>query len=93
MRLFSGIQPSGRLHLGNYFGAIQNWVRLQDEFQCLYCIVDYHALTQPDNFASLPRWTLALAGDLIACGIDPSRSTLFVQSHVAEHTELAWILN
>lgn len=93
MRLFSGIQPSGHLHLGNYFGAIRNWVRLQDDFECLYCIVDYHALTQPDNLASLPRWTLELARDLIACGIDPSRSTLFVQSHVAEHTELAWILN
>lgn len=101
LRVFSGIQPSGELHIGNWFGAIQNWVRVQDEYDCIYCVVDYHAIT--DQFGpeakrhrasqgeSLPERTLRMAGDLIACGIDPQRSTLFVQSHVPEHTELAWI--
>ncbi|MFQ5742061.1 MAG: tryptophan--tRNA ligase [Acidobacteriota bacterium] len=102
-RAFSGIQPSGELHIGNYFGAIQNWVRLQDEYDCIYCVVDYHAVTdqmerqlarRPAGAAdSLPSRTLRMAGDLIACGIEPQRSILFVQSHVPEHTELAWILS
>ncbi len=92
-RVFSGIQPSGQLHLGNYFGAIQNWVRMQDDHDCIYCIVDYHAITQAIEPALLPRRSLDLAADLIACGIDPERSILFVQSHVPEHTELAWVFN
>ncbi|MGD2114682.1 MAG: tryptophan--tRNA ligase [Acidobacteriota bacterium] len=92
-RVFSGIQPSAQIHIGNYFGAIQNWVRLQDDHDCIYCIVDYHAITQAIEPAELPRRSLDLAGDLIACGIDPERSILFVQSHVPEHTELAWIFN
>ncbi len=92
-RVFSGIQPSGQLHLGNYFGAIQNWVRMQDDHDCVYCIVDYHAITQAIEPKLLPRRTLDLAGDLLACGIDPERSILFVQSHVPEHTELAWVFN
>ena len=92
-RVFSGIQPSAQIHIGNYFGAIQNWVRLQDEHDCIYCVVDYHAITQAIEPADLPRRSLELAGDLVACGIDPERSILFVQSHVPEHTELAWVFN
>jgi len=92
-RVFSGIQPSAQIHIGNYFGAIQNWVRLQDDHDCIYCIVDYHAITQAIEPVELPRRSLDLAGDLIACGIDPERSILFVQSHVPEHTELAWVFN
>lgn len=93
-RIFSGIQPTGDLHLGNYFGAVRNWVALQDRFEeCLYCVVDYHAITGEIDPGGLPARTLRLAGDLIACGIDPGRSILFVQSHVPEHTELAWVFN
>jgi tryptophanyl-tRNA synthetase len=92
-RVFSGIQPTAQLHLGNLFGAVQNWVRLQDDHECLYSIVDYHAITQGFAPAELPRRTLGLAAELIACGIDPERSILFVQSHVPEHTELAWVFN
>jgi tryptophanyl-tRNA synthetase len=91
-RVFSGIQPSGELHLGNYFGAIHGWALLQEDHDCLFCIVDYHALTG-EGSADLPRRTLRLAGDLVACGIDPGRCVLFVQSHVPEHTELAWVLS
>jgi len=92
-RVFSGIQPSAQIHIGNYFGAIRNWVRLQDDHDCIYCVVDYHAITQAIEPAELPRRSLDLAGDLIACGIDPKRSILFVQSHVPEHTELTWVFN
>ena len=93
MRIFSGIQPTGVLHLGNYFGAIKQWVELQEGNECFYCIVDYHALTnegsRPDE---LRRAKESLALDLLACGIDPEKSVLFVQSDVPEHTELCWIL-
>jgi tryptophanyl-tRNA synthetase len=92
-RVFSGIQPTAQVHVGNYLGAIQNWVRMQDERECIYCIVDYHAVTQKMEPGELPRRSLDLAGDLIACGIDPARAILFVQSHVPEHTELAWVFN
>jgi len=93
-RIFSGIQPTGDLHLGNYFGAVQNWVALQDRHdECIYCVVDYHAITGGVDAEELPARTLRLAGDLLACGIDSQRSILFVQSHVPEHTELAWVLN
>lgn len=92
-RVFSGIQPTGQLHVGNYLGAVQNWVRLQDEHDCIYCIVDYHAITQRLEPQELARRTLDVAGELLACGIDPERSILFVQSHVPEHTELAWVFN
>jgi tryptophanyl-tRNA synthetase len=93
-RIFSGIQPTGDLHLGNYFGAVRNWVGLQEkEADTIYCVVDYHAITGGIEAKILPERTLRLAGDLIACGIDPERSILFVQSHVPEHTELAWVLN
>jgi len=91
--VFSGIQPTGTLHIGNYFGAIQHWAALQDEYQCVYCIVDYHALTIEIDPKILHSAARAMALDLIACGIDPTRSILFVQSAVPEHTELAWILD
>jgi tryptophanyl-tRNA synthetase len=95
-RVFSGIQPTGTLHIGNYFGAIRNWAALQNDFACIYCIVDYHAITNPCTEDVDPRAlrlsTLAMALDLMACGIDPDRSILFVQSDVPTHTELAWIL-
>src|SRR5229473_865559 len=90
-RIFSGIQPSGELHIGNYLGAVQNWVQLQDSFECFFCIVDYHAITQEHDAATLENRTLDMAIGLLAAGIDPERSVLFVQSHVSEHTELAWV--
>jgi tryptophanyl-tRNA synthetase len=90
--IFSGIQPSGELHLGNYLGAVRNWVALQSSYRCFYCIVDYHAITQPFEPAQMGRRVREMAADLIACGIDPAQSTLFAQSAVPEHTELAWVL-
>jgi tryptophanyl-tRNA synthetase len=90
--VFSGIQPSGELHLGNYLGAVRNWVELQKNYRCFYCIVDYHAITQRYDPAEMPRRVREMAIDLLACGIDPERATLFVQSAVPEHTELAWAL-
>jgi len=90
-RVFSGIQPTGTMHIGNYFGAIRNWIALQDECPSVYCIVDYHALTgevEPKTLAGASR---SMAMDVLACGVDPERSILFVQSDVPEHTELAWI--
>jgi tryptophanyl-tRNA synthetase len=93
-RIFSGIQPTGDLHLGNYFGAVRNWVELQQrDAQTIYCVVDYHAITGQVAREELSRRTLQLAGDLLACGIDPDRSILFVQSHVPAHTELAWVFS
>jgi tryptophanyl-tRNA synthetase len=91
-RVFSGIQPSGELHIGNYLGAVKNWVRLQDGHECIFSIVDLHAITQPYDPAELAQRTQDMAVGLLAAGIDPARSILFVQSHVAEHTELGWIL-
>lgn len=81
-RIFSGIQPSGKIHLGNYLGAVRNWVQLQDEYDCIYCVVDEHAITVRQDPAELRRKTLELFAQLLACGVDPERSTLFVQSHV-----------
>lgn len=92
LRVFSGIQPSGELHIGNYLGAVKNWVRLQDQHECVICIVDLHAITQPYEPAELGQRTHDMAVGLLAAGIDPARSILFVQSHVMEHTELSWIL-
>ena len=91
-RVFSGIQPSGELHIGNYLGAVKNWVRLQDGHECIFSIVDLHAITQAYDPAELAQRTHDMAVGLLAAGIDPARSILFVQSHVAEHTELGWIL-
>lgn len=92
-RVFSGIQPTGASHLGNFFGAIRNWVATQDEHEAFYCIVDLHSLTLPWDPKALQQATLAKGAELLACGIDPQRSVLFVQSHVPEHAELAWILS
>src|SRR3989441_4696590 len=92
-RVFSGIQPSGELHIGNYLGAVQNWVRLQTEYDCLFCVVDLHAITQPYEPAELPQRTLDMARSLFAAGLNPDTCIVFVQSHVAEHSELNWLLN
>jgi tryptophanyl-tRNA synthetase len=90
--VFSGIQPSGELHIGNYLGAVKNWVRMQDQHECIFCIVDLHAITQPYEPAELAQRTLEMAVGLLAAGIDPEKAILFVQSHVAEHTDLCWML-
>jgi len=92
-RIFSGIQPSGELHIGNYLGAVKNWVTLQRKYESFFCIVDYHAITVPYDPADLRQRTRDMAVSLLAAGIDPSACTLFVQSMVPEHTELAWIFN
>src|SRR3990167_8290641 len=92
-RLFSAVQPSGNLHLGNYLGALQNWVKLQDEYEAMFCVVDLHAITVPQDPTALRQKTLEIAKMYLAAGVDPAKCTLFVQSHVKEHTELAWILN
>ena len=92
-RVFSGIQPTGEKHIGNYLGAIRHWVAGQDEHECLYCIVDLHSITVPVDPDELRASTLSLATLLFAAGLDPERSILFVQSHVREHGELAWYLN
>jgi tryptophanyl-tRNA synthetase len=91
-RVFSGIQPSGELHIGNYLGAVRNWVRLQDEHDCVFSVVDLHAITQSYDITELAPRTQEMAVGLLAAGIDPARAILFVQSHVPEHTELSWIL-
>jgi tryptophanyl-tRNA synthetase len=91
-RVFSGIQPTGIPHLGNYLGALRNWVALQDDFDAFYCVVDLHALSLPWDPRELHGQTLEVAATLIACGVDPARSVLFVQSHVPEHCVLAWVL-
>ncbi len=92
-RIFSGIQPSGNLQLGNYLGAIRNWARMQDTHECIYCVVDLHAITVPQDPAELGRATREVAAGVIAGGVDPERSVIFVQSQAPEHAELAWILN
>jgi tryptophanyl-tRNA synthetase len=92
LRVFSGIQPSGELHIGNYLGAVRNWVELQRKHECFICIVDYHAITQDYDASTMQERTWDLAIGLLAAGIDPESSVLFVQSHVAEHTELCWLL-
>src|SRR3954451_2662099 len=84
-RVFSGIQPTGGLHLGNYVGAVQNWVRLQETYDCIICIVDLHALTIEFDPHTYQERVTDMAIDLLACGIDPARTILFVQSHVPEH--------
>src|SRR4051812_33042367 len=92
-RIFSGIQPSGSLHIGNYLGAVKNWVDLQNKYESLFCVVDYHAITLPYRPADLRVRTSDMALSLLAAGLDPTKCTLFVQSAVPEHTELAWIFN
>lgn len=91
-RIMSGVQPTGNLHLGNYLGALVNWVRLQQQYDAFYCVVDLHALTQRPDPAALRHAVREVAIGVLAAGVDPARATLFVQSHVPQHTELAWIL-
>jgi tryptophanyl-tRNA synthetase len=90
-RIFSGIQPSGSLHIGNYLGAVKNWADLQHKYESFFCVVDYHAITLPYEPADLRARTADMALSLLAAGLDPTKCTLFVQSMVPEHTELAWI--
>ncbi len=92
LRILSGIQPSGQLTIGNYLGALKQWVQLQDDYECYYCIVDMHAITVPREPAELRASTRMTAALYLACGIRPERATIFVQSHVSAHAELAWIL-
>ena len=92
-RVFSGSQPTGALHLGNYLGAIRNYVAMQETHDCIYCVVDLHAITVRQQRAELRRNTIDVANMFLACGVDPERSIVFVQSHVPAHSELAWILN
>ena len=91
--MLSGIQPSGDLHLGNYLGAVKNWSALADEFNCFYFMADLHSITVRQNPAELRRRSVAQLAQYIACGLDPEKNTLFIQSHVHEHAELGWILN
>ncbi len=92
-RVFSGIQPSGEVHLGNYLGAVKNWVDLTDDYECIYCIVDLHAITIPYQVDELPERVFDVAVSLVASGLEPDRCILFVQSHVPEHVELQWLFN
>jgi len=91
-RIFSGVQPTGNLHLGNYLGAIRNWVMLQNDFDCIFCIVDLHALTQEQDPQQLRAQTREVTAAYIAAGIDPERCIIFNQSTVAAHSELSWLL-
>ena len=91
-RVFSGIQPSGDLHLGNLLGALVNWSKMQDDFDAVYCVVDLHALTLRHDPAALRAKSIEMAQLLMAVGIDPERSTLFVQSQVPQHSQLAWLM-
>ena len=92
-RIFSGIQPSGCITLGNYLGALKNWVALQDEYECIYSVVDLHSITVRQEPAALRKNALDLLAEYLACGIDPNKSLMFIQSHVSAHAELGWILN
>lgn len=92
-RIFSGIQPSGNLHIGNYLGAIKNWVKLQDEFESIFCVVDMHAITVSQNPEELRKKTIEIAKIYLASGIDPKKSSIFIQSQISEHAELCWVLN
>ena len=91
--MYSAVQPSGNLTIGNYLGAIRNWVHMQSEYSCYYAIADMHAITVRQEPAELRRRTLELAALYIACGIDPEKCALYVQSHVSAHAELCWVLN
>ena len=90
--IFSGIQPTGTFTLGNYIGAIRNWGPLQDEYNCIYCVVDMHAITVKQDPVKLRQSTMNSYALLMACGIDPEKSILFIQSHVKTHAELSWVL-
>ncbi|AFY32666.1 tryptophan--tRNA ligase [Calothrix sp. PCC 7507] len=92
-RVLSGVQPTGNLHLGNYLGAIRNWVEIQDQYDNYFCVVDLHAITVPHNPATLAADTYNIAALYLACGIDLNHSNIFVQSHIPAHSELTWLLN
>lgn len=92
-RVFSGIQPTGDLHIGNYLGAIRNWVAIQETTECIFCVVDLHAITIQYDSSTMYRRIIDLAAGLLACGIDPKKSALFIQSEIPEHCELAWIFS
>jgi tryptophanyl-tRNA synthetase len=92
-RIFSGAQPTGNLHIGNYLGALKNWVALQDDYEAFYCIVNLHGITLPQDPVTYKQKTLDLARIYLAAGVDPERSTIFIQSDVAAHAELAWVLS
>ncbi len=91
--IFSGIQPSGNLTIGNYLGALKNWVKLQDEYDCYFCVVDLHAITVKQEPKDLRRRTLEVLAIYLAAGIDPEKNTIFIQSHVSTHSEASWLLN
>jgi len=91
--IFSGAQPTGNLHIGNYLGALKNWAEMQEEYQSIFCVVDYHALTIKQEPKNLRKKILEVAAIYLAAGLDPEQTIIFIQSHVQEHTELAWILN
>ncbi len=91
--VFSGAQPSGELTIGNYMGALRQWVHMQNDYHCIYCIVDQHAITVRQDANALRKATLDTLALYLACGIDPAKSTIFVQSHVPEHAQLSWVLN
>ena len=92
-RIFSGMQPSGVITLGNYLGALKNWTKLQDEYDCLYCIVDMHAITVRQDPVKLRKQARDLLVQYLAVGLDPEKNIIYYQSHVPQHAELAWILN
>ena len=92
-RILSGVQPTGNLHIGNYLGAIKNWVEIQSQYENFFCVVDLHAITVPHNPKALAENTYTIAALYLACGIDLNHSTIFVQSHVSAHSELTWLLN
>lgn len=92
-RVLSGVQPTGNLHLGNYLGAVRNWAAGQDQYENYFCVVDLHAMTVPHDPQSLAAHSYTVAALYLACGIDPHKSTIFIQSHICAHTELAWLLN
>src|SRR5215470_17957640 len=92
-RVLSGIQPSGHLTIGNYLGALKQWVKVQNQYESFFCIVDMHAITVQQDPTALWEGTREVAGIYLACGLDPQKATLFVQSHVPAHAELGWILS
>ena len=92
-RIFSGIQPSGNLQLGNYLGAIRNWAKMQNEYECIFCVVDLHAITLPQDPLAMRTATREVAAGVIAGGVNPKKCIIFNQSQVPEHAELAWLFN
>src|SRR6056297_2711512 len=92
MRIFSGIRPTGEIHLGNYLGAIKQWIKLQEKNEGIYCVVDLHAITTPYNPTELEKKKIKTAATYLAVGLDPEKSIIFIQSDIKEHTELAWLL-